>query len=334
MKAQKHVVVMMGGTSSEHDISIKSGTKVLEFLDQEIYTVSSIEITREGEWVFSDTPGEYVEFSRAIPRLRDMHPDCVFIALHGSFGEDGRIQGLLDLMNIPYTGSGCAASGLAMDKILSKRVMKQVGVTVPDEIIITLKEWKADREGNTERITSTLGFPCIVKNPVQGSSLGLTFPQTEAEFADAVEQVLGFGDTLMVERMVHGREITCGVISMHETGELVALPVTEIKPVEAAFFDYQAKYTPGATEKITPADIPDEVRDRIQAISLKAHETIGCSGFSRSDMILSDKELVWLEVNTIPGMTSTSLLPQGALEVGMSYAELLMNIIEDALQTS
>jgi D-alanine-D-alanine ligase len=210
----------MGGTSSEHDISIKSGEKILTNIDRKRYHVSSIIITRDGEWIFSDAPSEHIEFSRAIPRLHDMHPDCVFIALHGPFGEDGRVQGLLDLMGIPYTGSGCTASGLAMDKILSKRIIKQIGITVPDEIILTLDEWKVNRDAFIERVTSTLGFPCIVKNPVQGSSLGLAFPQTQAEFPDAIEQVLGFGDTLMVERMVHGREVTCGVLSMHETGQI------------------------------------------------------------------------------------------------------------------
>lgn len=332
MVAKKHVVVLMGGTSAEHDISIQSGKMILDKLDHSTYRVSSIVISKGGEWVFTETPGEYVEFSRAIARLRDLDPDCVFIALHGPFGEDGRIQGLLDLMGIAYTGSGCAASGLAMDKILSKRVMKQVGVSVPDEIIITLDEWKADRAGLTQRVGATLEFPCIVKNPTQGSSLGLAIPQIEDEFGDAVDQVFPFGDTLMVERLIRGREVTCGVISMHDTGEIQALPVTEIRPVEATFFDYKAKYTPGATDEITPADIPDEVRDRIQDIALKAHQSLGCSGFSRSDMIISDDdEPVWLETNTIPGFTETSLLPQAAQVAGLSFTELLTNIIENTI---
>ena len=333
MNAKKHVVVLMGGTSSEHDISIQSGEMIVEKLDHSMYTVSSIQITRDGEWVFSTASDDSVEFSHAIPLLHDMHPDCVFIALHGPFGEDGRIQGLLDLMGIRYTGSGCAASSLAIDKILSKRVMKQVGVAVPDEIIITLDEWKIDRDGLTERVDSILGFPCIVKNPVQGSSLGLAFPQTITEFTDAMEQVLSFGDTLMVERMIHRTEVTCGVITLQDTGELQALPVTEIRPVGAAFFDYQAKYTPGATDEITPAEITGDVRNRVQAIALNAHETLGCSGFSRSDMIIADDEPVWPETNTIPGFTETSLLPQGAQAAGLSFTELLTNIIEDALSS-
>lgn len=331
MSAKKHIVVLMGGTSSEHDISIQSGEMILDHLDQSLYQISSIEITRDGEWLFSNAIGDYVEFSRAIPRLRDLHPDCVFIALHGPFGEDGRIQGLLDLMGIRYTGSGCAASALAMDKILSKRVIKQLGVSVPDEVIIHLDEWKSDREGLTERVKVVLGFPCIVKNPLQGSSLGLAFPQTVNEFGDAMEQVLGFGDTLMVERMIQGTEVTCGVLTQPDSGELQALPVTEIRPVEAAFFDYQAKYTPGATNEITPAVISDELRDRIQAIALKAHMTLGCSGFSRSDFIIADDEPVWLECNTIPGFTETSLLPQGAGAAGIDFPQLLTSIVNNAM---
>ena len=330
MRAKKHVVVLMGGISSEHDISIQSGEMILDNLDTDTYKVSSIVITRDGEWLFSDEPGEYMEISRAIPKLRDMHPDCVFIALHGPFGEDGRIQGLLDLMGIPYTGSGCSASGLAIDKIRSKQIMRHVGVSVPDAIEFTLHDWKLDGEGIAHRVSESLGFPCVVKNPRQGSSLGMAIPKTADEFNDAVEQVLGYGYTLMVERLVHGTEVTCGVLDLEEGEGEEALPVTEIRPVKSEFFDYHAKYTADAANEITPAEIDESIRDRVQEISLNAHRTLGCRGFSRSDMIISGDDIVWLETNTIPGFTETSLLPQGAAAAGMSFKDLLTRIVATA----
>jgi D-alanine-D-alanine ligase len=330
MRRKEHVVVLMGGISSEHDVSIRSGEMVLDNLDLEKFNVSSIEITRDGEWLFSDALGEYVEISRAVSKLRDMHPDCVFIALHGPFGEDGKIQGMLDLMGIPYTGSGCSASGLAIDKVRSKRIMKQVGVTVPDEIEFTLSDWKLDREGITHRVEESLGFPCVIKNPCQGSSLGMAIPQTVDEFNDAVTQVFGYGYHLMVERLIHGTEVTCGVLDAEDGDGVEALPVTEIRLVKSEFFDYHSKYTPGATDEITPAEISDAVRDKVQAIALNAHKVLGCRGFSRSDMIISGDEIVWLETNTIPGLTETSLLPKGAAEAGISFKDLLTRIVETA----
>ena len=330
MRPKKHVVVLIGGISSEHDISIKSGENILANLDLDTYKVSSIEITRDGEWLFSDALGEYVEISRAIPKLRDIHPDCVFIALHGPFGEDGRVQGLLDLMGIPYTGSGCSASGLAIDKIRAKRIMKQVGVTVADDIEFTLHDWKNDRDGLTHRIEQSLGFPCVVKNPRQGSSLGMAIPKSLEDFPPAVDQVLGYGYTLMVERMIHGTEVTCGVLDSEDGVGEIALPVTEIRPVKSEFFDYHAKYTPEATNEITPAQISDALRDRVQDIAVHAHKTLGCRGFSRSDMIMSGNDIVWLETNTIPGFTQTSLLPQGAAAAGIPIKQLLTRIVDSA----
>lgn len=331
MRPKKHVVVLMGGISSEHDVSISSGEMILEGLDKEKYKISYVEITRDGEWLFSDAVGEYLEISRAIPKLRDLHADCVFIALHGPYGEDGRVQGMLDMLGIPYTGSGCSASGLAIDKIRAKLVAKQVGITVADEVVFNQHDWKDNHEALTTQVADFIGFPCVVKNPRQGSSLGIAMPQSAEEFGDAVTQVLGFGYTLMVERMIHGREVTCGVLDVGDSGAVEALPVTEIRPVKGEFFDYTAKYTADACEEITPADLPDAMRERVQEVAKRAHIALGCRGFSRSDMIISGDEVFWLETNTIPGFTKTSLLPQGAAAAGIPFTELLTRIIDAAM---
>lgn len=331
MRAKKHVVVLMGGISSEHDISLKSGNMVLQHIDSEKYKVSSITISRAGEWVFSDEPDEYLEISHAIPILREIHPDCIFIALHGPYGEDGRIQGMFDMLGMPYTGSGCRASAIAIDKIRSKQLVAHQGIQVADDFMFTLLDWNDDADAIVARTQESLGFPCVLKSPFQGSSLGMAIPQSEGDFREAVKELSGYGFTLMVERYLKGTELTCGVLDFEEGKRPVGLPVTEIRPKKAKFFDYQAKYTPNATDEITPAEIEDDIRNRIQEIAVRTHEIIGCRGFSRSDMILVGDDIFWLEINTIPGLTETSLLPQMAQAQGMSFAELVDGIIQAAL---
>lgn len=320
----------MGGMSPEHDVSIKSGENVLKHLNQDRYHVHKCLITRNGEWQF-DGESEYLDVADAAVRLRQLHPDCVFIALHGPFGEDGRIQGMLDMLGIPYTGSGCAASAIAIDKRRAKTLVKATGVTVADHIEFTHGQWDADRKGLSGRVREEIGFPCVVKSPRQGSSLGMGIPQTLDEFPAVVDHVFGFGYRAMVERFVSGIELTCAVLDVAEIERPRALPVTEIRPVSGKFFDYHAKYTPKASEEITPAKVPDAIRDRAQEIAVRAHETVGCRGFSRSDMILSGDQLVWLEVNTVPGLTETSLFPQAAQADGIALPELFDLLIDAAM---
>jgi D-alanine-D-alanine ligase len=241
------------------------------------------------------------------------------------------MQGLLDILGVPYTGSGCAASALSMDKVRAKAVAEHGGILVADHVVFDRPEWDADPGEITQLVANTIRFPCVVKSPTQGSSLGMAMPQTASEFAPAIREVLRFGSTILVEKYLTGLELTCGVLDVGEEGGAYALPVTEIRPVKAKFFDYGAKYTPGATKEITPAQIDDAVRDKVQEISVRAHELMGCRGFSRSDMILCENEVYWLEINTIPGFTETSLLPQMAAAAGMSFTELVGAIVEAAV---
>lgn len=332
MRAKKHVVVLMGGMSSEHDISLKSGTLVAQHIDTNTYKVTPVRITRGGEWVFPrDEDEEYLEVHDAVPRLKEIHPDCVFIALHGPYGEDGRMQGMLDVLGIPYTGSGCVASATAIEKIRAKVLVANAGLRVAEHLEFASGQWEADPEAVARKVEEDLGFPCVVKSPLQGSSLGMAIPRSMAEFPEAVEEVLPFGYTFMVERFVAGRELTCSVLDVSDEDPAVALPVTEIRPKSSSYFDYRAKYTPGATEETTPAEIPDDMRDRVQAMAVRAHEVIGCRGFSRSDMILDGNDLVWLEINTIPGLTETSLYPQAAAAAGISFSELLGLLVDAAM---
>lgn len=336
MRAKKHVVVLMGGMSSEYDVSVMSGTMVAEHLDVEKYKMTLVRISREGEWIFPGEEGEEaeeesVEIYDAVPRLRGLHPDCVFLALHGPFGEDGRIQGMLDLLGIPYTGSGCEASAIAIDKVRAKVMVSQGGIRVAEHLEFSRRDWDDDPEGLVARVEEELGFPCVVKSPRQGSSLGMAIPQQAGEFRAAAAEVLQYGYTFMVERFVSGLELTCSVLDVDEENGPVALPVTSIHPPASSFFDYHAKYTPGVTEEVTPADIEEDVRARVQEMSVRAHDLIGCRGFSRSDMILEDNGLVWIEINTIPGLTPTSLYPQAAAAGGIEFSELLDMLVEAAM---
>lgn len=330
-RARRHVLVIKGGTSLEHDVSLNSGAQVEENLDLSLYHLHSVTITRTGEWVFDDELETFYDIADAIPKLRTMHIECVFIALHGPRGEDGRIQGLFDMLNIPYVGSGCAASALGIDKIHSKIVARHVGIQVIGEVVFSQARWEAEPDALTEEVEAAFGMPCVVKSPWQGSSLGMGIPQNATEFRAAVEDALLYGKQIMVEKFIEGIELTCGVLDIETSEELTALPVTEIRSGTKGFFDYQAKYTAGASEEITPAEIPDELRDRIQDIALRAHRAIGCRGFSRSDFIAQDNELYWLELNTIPGLTGTSLFPQAAEAAGITFQELVTKLIEAAV---
>lgn len=324
-----HVVILMGGASSEHDVSIKSGTMVAGSLDRARFDITPVTIMREGKWKFPGQPAKPIH--DALPHLRAIETDCVFLALHGPFGEDGRIQGMFDLLGIPYTGSGCAGSALAMDKVRSKAVVCDAGIRVAKQLVIRRAEWDADLDGITRNVESELGFPCVVKSPCQGSSLGMAIPDSREEFRKCMPEVLSYEDRVLIEEYITGTEVTCGVVDLAGEVGPRALPVIEIRPVTAAFFDYHAKYTPGATEEICPAPLDSETTRRIQEIAVRAHTLVGCSGFSRSDMILDEGDPVWIEVNTIPGMTETSLLPQAAAAGGIPFPKMLELFIDTAL---
>lgn len=324
-----HVAVLMGGVSSEHEVSLKSGAMVAGNLDRSRFDTTPVIITRDGQWKF---PSERaLSVGAGLARLEELGVDCVFIALHGPFGEDGRVQGLLDVFGIPYTASGCAASALAMDKIHSKAVVRQAGVRVADQIILQRSEWDHAFEQVMTRVNSEIGFPCLIKSPCQGSSLGMAIPKDAAAFRTALLEVFAYGDLVMVEKFVKGVEVTCAVLDVEPGKPPRALPVTEICPVSSEFFDYRAKYTPGECNEITPARISNEATRKVQAMAERVHTVVGCKGLSRSDMILDGDDPVWIEVNTIPGMTETSLYPQAAAAAGISFPELLTLFVEEAM---
>lgn len=330
MTSNKQIAVLMGGVSLEHEVSMRSGQGVMQALSASGYDAVGITLLKDGRWQFPDAAPESV--ADGAYRLARMAPDGVFIALHGPNGEDGRIQGLLDCMGLPYTGSGCAASALAIDKVRSKAVAAAAGIRTAPQLVITHDNWKHDHVGITHRVLDEIGLPAVVKAPSQGSSCGMAIPQNEHDFVRDMNEIITLEDVVMIEAYIKGLEVTCSVLELAQWDRCEALPVTEIRPNTAAFFDYYSKYTPGASLEITPARIGDHLAHTIQETAKAAHAALGCSGWSRSDFIIDEKGPVWLETNTVPGLTETSLFPQAAAAKDISYNALIALLVEDGIQ--
>jgi len=251
--------------------------------------------------------------------------DVVLIALHGTWGEDGRIQGLLDTIGVPYTGSGVLASALAMDKEVAKQILAAAGLDVPRGVVVT---------GTTEsdlELASSVGLPAFVKPVASGSSVGASIVAQAADLPPAISLALHYDSRALVEEQIKGgRELTVAVIG---NDDLTALPVIEIL-TKRAFFDYSAKYDAGESEEVCPADIPPDVAKRAQDLALRAHRALHCRGMSRLDLMWSKDRMVSLEVNTIPGMTANSLLPKAARAAGIEFGDLLERFIDWALEAA
>ena len=303
--AKKRVAVLYGGFSSERPVSLSSGNACADALEAVGYTVTRVDVGRDIGAVLSE-----------------LKPDVAFNALHGPYGEDGTIQGVLEYLGIPYTHSGVLASALAMDKELAKKIAKASLIPVAESRVM-------DRHSIQNK--HPMKPPYVVKPVNEGSSFGVVIVQEGQSFPPQIiaSSEWKYGDRVMVERYVHGRELTCAVM-----GD-VALGVCEIVPTGHSFYDYDSKYVPGGSKHVCPAKISLNIYQKIQTLSLKAHQAIGCRGVSRSDFRYDDRhsengEVVWLEINTQPGMTPTSLVPEIAAEAGHSFGELLSWMVEDA----
>lgn len=301
----KHVAVLMGGFSSERPVSLASGTPCADTLEAEGYRVTRIDVDRNIAAV-----------------LAELRPDVVFNALHGPFGEDGTIQGILEYLEIPYTHSGVLASALAMDKGQAKIVAAASGIPVAEARIMNRFDFGAEHP---------IAPPYVVKPVREGSSFGVVIVKEDQAHPPQIltSDEWRYGDLVMVERYVYGRELTCGVMGDK------ALGVTEVLPQGLAFYNYESKYAPGGSKHVIPAQISPNIYQKVQSLALKAHQALGCRGVSRSDFRFDDRfseegELIWLELNNQPGMTPTSLVPEMALHAGLSFGEFLRWMVEDA----
>lgn len=339
------VAVLMGGLSAERNVSLSTGRQILESLDRDQYDVVGVDAALISGTTLSALKGTDREVSaiaeaeEAIRRGHELlpvaeiahsdparRPDVAIIALHGKYGEDGTIQGFLDLLGIPYTGSGVLASALAMDKSMAKKVMAADGIPVPPSIDFVCANG-CDLASVSAQVT-TMGCPVIVKPSRQGSTIGMTKVNSPAGLNDAIKQAAIHDTRILVEKFIEGTELTVGVLGNDQP---FALPVIEIVPSKG-FYDYEAKYTPGATQEIVPARISEEAAKQAQALALAAHRSLGCRGVSRVDMIMGTAGMHVLEVNTIPGMTPTSLLPTAAAAAGIPFPKLLDMLIGFAME--
>lgn len=303
----------MGGPSSEHEVSLKTGEMILKNLNPEKFAAFPVKIEKNGSWPIT---------------LKELKEKCdiAFIAMHGEYGEDGQLQSILEVFKIPYTGSGPIVSALAIDKQKTAQLLSQNGLLAPEAILVkrndSYAEWAIQKSFST---------PLVIKPADRGSSVGVSLVSVRNKLKEAIARAGNYSESVMAQRYIQGREVTCGVLEIN--GTAIPLVPTEIIPKQGIIFDYRAKYAIGGSDEITPPNLPRKTVKNIQMIALKAHKLLGCSGMSRTDMILTDAgNLYILELNTIPGMTETSLLPQQAAAMGINFPQLLEIIIRSSLQ--
>jgi D-alanine-D-alanine ligase len=303
------IALLSGGWSGEREISLKSGEAVFRALDKQKYHVT-----------------RYDPRDDLINLIRDRENiDIAFVLLHGKFGEDGCIQGFLDLLGIPFVGSGVLPSALALNKKVAKQLYKIRGLNVVDDVIVNKHQ-----AYSVDQIMETLGPSTVVKPVAEGSSLGMSICHSKEELLKGLESAFQYDQAVLVERYIKGREVTCAVLG---NKSLEALPLIEIVPnPEYTFFDYEAKYKPGATKEICPAPLLEEQTGKAQTCAKMAHQALGCQVWSRTDMIVDGEDIYVLETNTIPGMTETSLVPLAAKTAGLSLSQLLDRLIELSLE--
>lgn len=295
--------VLMGGPSSEREISLKSGKAVYEALNEYGLKVIPIDIKTD-------------DIGMNIQLINSYRLDCVFLALHGRFGEDGQIQEILDVLRIPYTGSGAMASRLAMDKIASRQIFGFHGLNVPRSRILYKPAYKTHK-----KFVNNLGWPRVVKPTQHGSSIGLSIVREKGKLKKAIDMAFDFDERVIIEEYIAGRELTVGILAEKP------LPVIEIIP-KNYFFDYDAKYHAGMTEYVVPANISENIAYKVKEAALASHKLLGCFGCSRVDIILDKRKTPFvLEINTIPGLTATSLLPKAAKCVGKNFTALCLELI-------
>ena len=352
------VWVLCGGPSSEFAVSIDSGHGATLALDKKKYSVVPVFARQDNVWWIaskalavdsseaaeinnlfasfhsSEITDAVEEFDvRAIgQRFQEQPPDCVLNLIHGELGEDGVLQGMLEVLRIPYTGSGVLASAVTMDKVLTLQVLERNHLLIPPNLTIHFEAKLKFDQAN--EVFESIGLPCFVKPSNTGSSIGISLVEDADGLLPALEAAAKYSEVILIEKKIEGMEVSCGVLDeIVDNGivNTIAFPPTEIVVRNGSkFFDYDAKYTPGATDEITPARVADDVLCEIQATAQRAHGILGCEGMSRVDMIFDGKDLYVFEINSVPGMTGTSLLPQGAKAHGFSMTQLMDCLVQHA----
>lgn len=342
LRIKKRVALIFGGQSGEHEVSLRSANQVTKALSRDKYEIIPIAITKTGFWLVGELGQKYLEdnlekaenqdgvkndvFFENKSKIPEKFPpiDMVLPIIHGTFGEDGKLQGALEMLGLPYVFSGTLASALAMNKSKTKIMAKNSGLKIAKDIVLS-----KNKKYDTKKIVVKLGFPVVVKPTELGSSVGTSLATTEEELSSGIEKALEYGEEVLLEQFIKGRELTVSVMGDKSPK---SLPVIEIIPKVSAWFDYRAKYETGGSLEVCPADIPDDIRRKVQRYAIKIFKAIGCLDLSRADFIWSEKDnkIYFLEINTIPGMTVTSLAPQAAQASGMTFPDFLDRLIESA----
>ena len=332
------VLVMMGGESKEHDVSLRSGAAVVKNLPAAGFVPVPVVFGRDGRVALRPADNlqastAWLPLGEAVTRMAVLQPVCAFIAMHGPFGEDGRVQALCDLMHVPHIGSDAIGSAVAIDKWLAKCVYRAHGIPTPDAELRVAAD--LDQPGSVEGLLARFGLPCVVKTPRMGSSFGVTIPRSAEALAQSLDDALKLDPRVMIERFRAGRELTVPVLEDPVTGEPRALPVIEIvvkKARDDEFFDYEVKYDPTRSDEVCPAQVPDDVARAAQELGVRAHRALMLSGFSRTDVIWDGDGLWVLETNTIPGLTEASLFPKAVAAAGSTFPEMLRTLVLGAMR--
>ncbi len=313
MAKKLKVALIFGGTSKEREVSLMSAKNVEQNIDRSKYNIVRVEVTQKNNWI-----------EKSVSKLKTA--DVALLAVHGPGGEDGTIQGLLELLDIPYTNSGVLASALAMNKSITKKLVALAGVLVSPSIIIS----KKDYQKTPKKYLSKLKGKVVIKPNRIGSSIGITITDKKQDIKNGLSRAFEHDDEVLVEKFVQGTEVSVPVLGNINPK---ALPVIQIVPKSGSkFFDFRAKYTPNFSDEIVPAPIPQALTKVLQESAVLVHELLQCRGVTRSDFIVTNKgEVYFLEINTIPGMTENSLVPKSAKSMGISYSKFLDKLIQLAL---
>ena len=342
-KKKLKIAVLLGGNSSERDVSVVTGKAIIDGLKEAGHEVIGIDTALGASQLPPPDKDDVPLVKEQPPDLHDLaamggettiqtisspdlkNVDLVFIALHGGAGENGTIQALLDLMEIPYTGSGVLASAVAMDKLAAKRIVIAAGVETPDYFVRRSSDITDENE-LIYQVEESVGYPVVIKPNDQGSSVGLSIVHSPEKLFEGAREAARYSDRVLFEKFIEGRELTVSILGEE------ALPVAEVKPKDG-YYDYKHKYTPGLADKIIPAELTDRERETIQKLALTAFDALNCKGYARIDFRLSpDGVYYFLEANTLPGMTPTSLVPKAAKAAGIEFPELLERISRLAIE--
>ena len=304
------VAVLKGGRSLERGVSLRSGARVEDALERLGHEAISIDVD-----------------AQLVERLLAEAPDAAFVALHGPGGEDGTVQELLEILDIPYTGPGVAACGRCMDKIAAKNELREAGIPTPDWFAFNATAFRELGAADAlEQIETRLGFPLVVKPASGGSALGVKLVAEVSGMPEALLAAFSYDDRVLLERYVRGRELAVSVLGSE------ALPIVEAIPREGDLYDFEARYEIGRTEFVCPAELDDGTEAAVNEAALRAFDVLGCSGFARVDLMLGEQDPEVLEVNAIPGLTDTSLLPQAAEAAGLTFEQLVERVLELAME--